>query len=129
MYDFYSLIETTMSSHFSQYLLLFLVLWTVSFAIKVLYRLFFHPLRRFPGPKLAAATHLYEYYWDLVNHGKLVFKLQELHKQYGPIVRITPRELHIQDSAFYDELYAPRNRKTDKDAEWVKFSMPGSMFS
>ncbi|KAF2100215.1 putative cytochrome P450 [Rhizodiscina lignyota] len=99
------------------------------FVALIAYRLIFHPLAKFPGPKLAAATQWYEFYWDVVHHGKLVFKLRELHQKYGPIVRISPRELHIQDSEFYDELYAPKNRKPDKDTEWVKFSMPGSIFS
>lgn len=95
----------------------------------ICYRLFFHPLRNIPGPRLAASSMLYEFYWDIVKPGKLVFRLQELHAQYGPIIRITPREVHIRDSDFYEELYATRNRRQDKDAEWVKFSMPGSIFS
>lgn len=38
-----------------------------------------------------------------------------MHKQYGPVVRISPRELHIDDPDFYDELFTQR---LDKDP-WV----------
>ena len=49
------------------------------------YRLFFHPLARFPGPKLAALTRYYEGYWDLYHNGQYTFKIAELHKRYGEI--------------------------------------------
>lgn len=47
------------------------------------YRLFFHKLSAFPGPKLAALSKWYEFYFDVYLGGKFVFKLDELHKQYG----------------------------------------------
>ncbi|KAF2114400.1 putative benzoate 4-monooxygenase cytochrome P450 [Lophiotrema nucula] len=51
-----------------------------------------------------------------------------MHKQYGPIVRINPREVHIRDPSFYDEIYASGGRKRDKDAQFLKaYSVPGSM--
>jgi cytochrome P450 len=39
-----------------------------------------------------------------------------MHAKYGPIVRINPFELHIQDSEFYDTLYSAGgiSRKRDK---------------
>jgi hypothetical protein len=48
-----------------------------------LYRLYFHPLAHIPGPKLAALTWWYEFYFDGILQGRYVFKIQELHKQYG----------------------------------------------
>lgn len=48
-----------------------------------LYRLYLHPLARFPGPKLAAVTRLYEGYYDIYQSGQYTFKIAELHKQYG----------------------------------------------
>jgi hypothetical protein len=48
-----------------------------------LYRLFFHPLARYPGPKLAAATNWYEFYYDVIQEGGFTHQIQELHKQYG----------------------------------------------
>lgn len=114
-----------MPTHAS-YAWFYVVLVAIPYAFVIIYRLTLHPLARFPGPELAAVNRWYEFHWDVVHPGKLVFKLQRLHEKHGPIVRITPRELHIQDSDFYDKLYAPRGRKPDKDTECVKFSMPGS---
>jgi hypothetical protein len=49
----------------------------------VLYRLYFHPLARFPGPKYAAISRWHEFYYEVVKKGQFTFKVQELHKQYG----------------------------------------------
>ncbi|KAL8860494.1 MAG: hypothetical protein Q9178_003153 [Gyalolechia marmorata] len=52
-----------------------------------------------------------------------------MHEQYGPIVRINPEELHIQDTEFYDQLYR-RDNKLDKFPGQTKmFGMPGTFFT
>lgn len=55
-------------------------LLTIGGAIR---RLFLHPLAHIPGPRLAALTWWYEFYFDAIQPGQYVFKIQELHKQYG----------------------------------------------
>lgn len=109
-----------------------------------LYRLHLHPLARFPGPKLAAVTRLYEGYYDLYQSGQYTFKIAELHKQYGkenpvprasrrpysrassvtgPIIRISPYELHVNDAAFFDTLYSRQ------DGTWHKYDWSVDAFA
>ncbi|KAL4902748.1 hypothetical protein BDW74DRAFT_169336 [Aspergillus multicolor] len=104
-----------------------LAIWLLARSI---YRVYIHPLSHIPGPKLAALSHLYEIYYDIWRGGRYLFEIEKMHQQYGPIVRITPREVHITDPDFYDEIYAPSSRRRDKDPAWVPiFGTPTSMFA
>ncbi|KAI1811940.1 benzoate 4-monooxygenase cytochrome P450 [Poronia punctata] len=89
-----------------------------------IYRVYFSPLSRFPGPKLAAATFWYEFYYDLWPHKfQYMWKIKKLHEQYGPIVRINPYHLHIYDPEYLDDIYASGNRKRDRDT-WYMHARP-----
>ncbi|KAK5292441.1 putative P450 monooxygenase [Cryomyces antarcticus] len=77
-------------------------------------RLFFSPVAKFPGPRLAALTFWYEFYYDVVRNGRYTWKIEEMHEKYGPIVRINPYELHVNDPEFYDEIYVGPSRRTEK---------------
>ncbi|KAI0970397.1 cytochrome P450 [Xylaria arbuscula] len=94
----------------------------VYFATLAFYRLFLHPLFRFPGPKLAAISRWYEAYYDVVQNGQYTFKIAQLHKQYGPIIRISPHELHINDPLFFDRLYR-------QDGVWDKYDWSTDAFA
>jgi len=72
-----------------------LLLATLLVAARYIYRITFHPLARFPGPKLAALSNLYAVSYDLSSKDSLVKHLKSLHDKYGPIVRVRPNELHI----------------------------------
>lgn len=47
------------------------------------YNLYLHPLRKIPGPKLAAMTSWPDFYYDVVKDGSYVFQIREMHEKYG----------------------------------------------
>lgn len=51
--------------------------------ILIIYRLYFSPLAKFPGSKLAAATGWYEFYFDYWKNGKYIFEIERMHQVYG----------------------------------------------
>ncbi|PPJ54832.1 hypothetical protein CBER1_07844 [Cercospora berteroae] len=83
---------------------------TLYIAVRTIYRLFLSPLAQVPGPRLAAVSQLYELYFDLAKGGRLPWKIQELHDEYGPVVRIGPNEVHVADGE-----YASRHFNTRAD--------------
>jgi hypothetical protein len=52
----------------------------------------FHPLSHFPGPKIAAASYLYEAYYDWWRVGRYGRVIARMHEKYGPIVRYEVRK-------------------------------------
>lgn len=52
----------------------------------VIHRLFFSPIARFPGPKLATVTSWYELYCDVVKKGKYLFEIEMIHDKYGIVI-------------------------------------------
>lgn len=56
-------------------------------ALLAVYRLSpFHPLHKFPGPKLAAASYFYEIWFDLIKGGQYTFEIKRLHDIYGNLI-------------------------------------------
>lgn len=47
------------------------------------YRLYLSPISKFPGPKLAALTLWYEFYYDVVRTGSYMAEIKEMHNKYG----------------------------------------------
>ncbi|KAJ5279798.1 hypothetical protein N7478_005170 [Penicillium angulare] len=76
------------------------------FASISVYRLFFHPLKPFPGPSMARLTT-----WWGVNRlamGEQRYQLHdELHRQYGKLVRIAPNYLSINSQEAVAIIYGP----------------------
>lgn len=49
----------------------------------LIYRIYLHPLSHVPGPKLAAATGLYEFYFDGCLGGKYYWEIMRMHDEFG----------------------------------------------
>ena len=64
-------------------------------------------------------TSRYEFYYDIYPlYGQYTFHVRDLHKKYGPIIRINPYELHISTPQFYEKLHSS-NKPRDK---WYWFN-------
>ncbi|KAK7697057.1 hypothetical protein SLS64_013908 [Diaporthe eres] len=63
------------------------------YAISTAYNLFFSPLKNVPGPFLARVTRWWEYF--MVQRGVSNLEYVDLHKKYGPIVRVGPNRYSI----------------------------------
>ena len=69
----------------------------------VVYRLFFSPLSRIPGPWHTAVTALWLMYHEF--KGDRTVSLDGLHRKYGPIVRISPTEVSFNSRKALKEIY------------------------
>ncbi|KAF3407915.1 Isotrichodermin C-15 hydroxylase [Talaromyces pinophilus] len=87
------------------YILTTTVIFTIS---KLVYNIFFHPLRHYPGPFLARATRLYHLYYDL--SGVQHLKQKEWHDRYGEVVRIAPDELSYTSAQAWVDICGHRTR-------------------
>ncbi|KAL4902025.1 hypothetical protein BDW74DRAFT_181183 [Aspergillus multicolor] len=93
----------------------------------VLYLLYLHPLAAFPGPRLAALSTWWLYRVSRAGRADQVF--EELHRKYNTrALRISPNELHIQDSSLYHTIYS-QDHAYAKDAYfYAAFGTPHSLF-
>jgi hypothetical protein len=48
-----------------------------------IYRLYFSPIAKFPGPPLAALSFWYEFYYDVIREGSYTWRIREMHAKYG----------------------------------------------
>ncbi len=89
-----------------------LLLWRLGV---IIYRIFFHPLKGFPGPPIAAASTLYRAYFQVFMDGGHIEQFTKLHVKYGtscnlafarrdsskshfsigPVIRIAPNKVKI----------------------------------
>ncbi|GME43548.1 Cytochrome p450 protein [Neofusicoccum parvum] len=70
------------------------------------YNVFFSPLRKYPGPKLAAATHAVWWYHTL--SGNYAAWSKSLHDQYGCVVRMGPDRLSYIQPEAWKHIYGHR---------------------
>ncbi|KAM0348463.1 hypothetical protein HYE67_000123 [Fusarium culmorum] len=92
---------------------------------RAIYYVFFHPLAKIPGPKLYAATQL-PYLYHLTR-GQWVYRLKELHEQYGPVVRYTYNDVSFITADAYKTIYGHKTggaREFGKDFRLYRQGRP-----
>ncbi|KAI8948613.1 isotrichodermin C-15 hydroxylase [Xylaria longipes] len=69
----------------------------------VIYRVFFHPLAKYPGPFLAKITDAYQLYhaWKGDRH----LEFWRMHERYGKIVRFGPNSLSFNSNSALKDIY------------------------
>lgn len=70
------------------------------------YRLTLHPLSHIPGPLLPRLTSLWLYYHAYIGDEATV--IHKAHKQYGPLLRVSPNEIDISDADAIAPIYVSR---------------------
>ncbi|GAM91553.1 hypothetical protein ANO11243_096050 [Dothideomycetidae sp. 11243] len=86
---------------------------------EAIYIIFFHPLRKIPGPWWAALSRLPYAYHHL--RGTSHKYLQWLHAQYGPMVRYSPNEISaINGDTAWQEIYGFRTGKLKDTQSFTK---------
>ncbi|KAJ5475121.1 Cytochrome monooxygenase lcsI [Penicillium diatomitis] len=84
-----------------------LLLMTLSAVLyKVVYELYWSPLGRFPGPKLWAITPIPSQLSVVKGYNHL--DVLALHEQYGPVVRLGPRELAFFTARAFRDVHLSR---------------------
>ncbi|KPM40784.1 hypothetical protein AK830_g5798 [Neonectria ditissima] len=86
------------------------ILWGTSLTI---YRVWFHPLSKFPGPLLLAVSHFPFLYHNYVT-GTWVRRMVDLHAKYGPAVRIGPNHLALDGAIAWPEVHGRRPRGSEE---------------
>ncbi|EKM49823.1 uncharacterized protein PHACADRAFT_188850 [Phanerochaete carnosa HHB-10118-sp] len=97
--------------------------------VNVVYNIYFHPLAKYPGPRLAAASGWWRVYIEAYKKESIIDRLFKLHEEYGGIVRIAPDELHFSDPAMYSEIYSPRSRWDEDAMMYPHFGEEASTFT
>lgn len=80
------------------------IVFVVLVASLAIYRVFFHPLARIPGPRFAAVSNVW-----LARHardGRMLELGKCLHQIYGPVVRVGPNELWFDSKEAFRQIYS-----------------------
>ena len=90
-----------------------------------IYRLFFHPLARYPGPWLAKVSNLYAAYHAWL--GDVHIDMWRCHQKYGDALRYAPDRLLVNTAEarrLFGPPSVPLGKLVDWTADWVARGMP-----
>ncbi|KAH6886175.1 flavonoid 3',5'-hydroxylase [Thelonectria olida] len=86
----------------------------LSILYQIVYYRFFHPLAHFPGPFWGSVTRLWITYHNV--RGRENDVCEELHKKFGPVMRVTPSMLLVSDATKLPLIY---HRAADKSQYYI----------
>ncbi|KAF2492614.1 putative cytochrome P450, partial [Lophium mytilinum] len=87
-------------------------------SINVIYNLYFHPLRQFPGPFLARSSLVWRIFHS--TGGRFHRAIDEQHIRYGPVFRVSPNELSFASVNSWKAIYGhqPAGKPVPPKAEF-----------
>ena len=74
--------------------------------IRSVYRVHLHPLAHVSGPLLPKLTSIWLHWHAYI--GNEASAIHKLHQQYGPFVRVSPREVDISDADAIHAIYVSK---------------------
>lgn len=92
--------------------------------LRVIYNLFFHPLRSYPGPLIGRATAITAH--GIMFKGEMPLWIHQQHLKYGPVVRYAPNELSYIDPGVWKEVYGYGERALTKNMAFYGPDIHGS---
>ncbi|ATZ54061.1 hypothetical protein BCIN_10g00830 [Botrytis cinerea B05.10] len=99
----------------SYYLVILQAIFSLIFlklSLTAIYRVTFHPLAKYPGPRWAKITDLYSAYHSL--GGTLHVRTLQAHDRYGSVVRLGPNKLVFNSAEALQEIYISKDVQKSK---------------
>ncbi|CAG8960244.1 hypothetical protein HYFRA_00012764 [Hymenoscyphus fraxineus] len=98
--------STSLASMFFSVVVLGMGVSFVSLLILSIYRVYFHPLAKYPGPFWAKLTDWYSVYHAY--HGDRHLEFHRCHEKYGPVFRYGPNSLSFNTNTSLKTIYTHR---------------------
>ncbi|KAK2036917.1 cytochrome P450 [Colletotrichum somersetense] len=101
----------------------FLILLVASLFIILVYRLWFHPLAKIPGPKYLAACDIFCQWRTSIRLDMAKYAV-DLHRKYGPIVRVGPNRLIVEGQIAWPQIWGIRSSGTSEFGKVPGYTFP-----
>ncbi|KAF4334973.1 trichodiene oxygenase cytochrome P450 [Fusarium beomiforme] len=123
-----ALFETQGWNSLGVFLIIFTAGYLLYWAADTIYKLYLHPLAKFPGPKEACLSQKWLHRVSKEGNPEHVF--ERLHEKYNSrAIRIAPNELHIDDVKLYKTIYNQTSTYTKHEGFYAGFNTPHSVFA
>ncbi|KAL5348838.1 hypothetical protein ACLOAV_006261 [Pseudogymnoascus australis] len=102
-----------------------IVYLAVAITTIVLYTVFSNPLAQLPGPWYTKWTSIVLKY-NIIKGNRALY-VHDLHNKYGPLVRVSPTEVHVSDIAAIKQIHNVKS--TFKKSSWYKSFTPPTVLN